>query len=284
MPLALAAACLALAAPPGAERPDEPAPFHAYWLTGRAGPDHGYLTLLVTRGPITRPTGTPSVSPPQLFDRAGFTFQTYGKDSFWAAPFQPVKAFGAPDAAAKTVTLDGADYSYEPCPLADVVRLLDKPWGTLLLHRGPPPLDGATQTAKAFRSLLVEQMGGGPVYLHWFAPEYPGGKFVPKRLLTVRVAPGAEIDAGAGEPGHPDCNLRGRVEARGGTFAVKLEGQYQSSTLRFEGEYPLGRAFDAGAGTLGSAVTTTRCILSRSRDWAEAAKQAAAAAAAAAAP
>jgi hypothetical protein len=54
--------------------------------------------------------------------------------------------------------IDGISYAYEPCPLTDLLRLLDKPEGTLPIHRREAPLAGAEVTARAFRLLLLEQM------------------------------------------------------------------------------------------------------------------------------
>jgi hypothetical protein len=134
-------------------------PYRAYWLTGPVvrGESREYLWLLVTRGPIEDLAGAKK-RPALLFDDLAFTFRTYQKDSLWSDPFRPVQQFGPVSREANTAVLDGVTYKYESCPLKDVVRLLEKPLGTIPVHRGPHPLAGAEQTAKAFRLLLVEQM------------------------------------------------------------------------------------------------------------------------------
>lgn len=85
-------------------------------------------------------------------------FETYRRDSLWAHPFRCVERIGAVDPAARSAVIDGAVYTYEPCPLTDVVRLLDRPLGTLPVGRRALPLAGAAQTARAFRLLLREQV------------------------------------------------------------------------------------------------------------------------------
>jgi hypothetical protein len=89
------------------------------------------------------------------------TFRTYQRDSLYGDPFRCVREFGAVDAAAKTAVVDGTTYQYEPSPLGDVVRLLERPLGTIPIHRREDPLAGAAQTAKAFRLLLREQLQPG---------------------------------------------------------------------------------------------------------------------------
>lgn len=134
------------------------APFRAYWLMA---PDEGkraeYQHLLVTHGAIEELAGHSTWSPFPL-DNMAMTFRTYKRDSLWDKPFLGIKVFGAIDAASKTAVVDGASYLYEPCPLADVVKLLDKPLGSLPISRISDPLQGAEHTAKAFRLLLEEQM------------------------------------------------------------------------------------------------------------------------------
>lgn len=150
------------------DKPDEPAKpikpiprddrYQAYWLVAPATGDRTeYQRLLVTRGPIEQLAGVKSGSK-LLFDNAAMTFQTYKRDSLWEDPFRSVQQFGAVDAKAKTAVVDGSTYLYEPCPLEDVVGLLEKPEGTIPIHRRVHPLSGAEQTTKAFRLLLQEQM------------------------------------------------------------------------------------------------------------------------------
>lgn len=133
--------------------------YQAYWLMV---PDKGertqYQRVLVTRRPVEKLAGFNSTGfNSLLLDNIAMTFQTYQRDSLWSHPFQCVQQFGAVDATAKTVIVDGTTYLYESCQLEVVVRLLKNPLGTIPLHRQVHPLSGAEQTAKAFRLLLEEQ-------------------------------------------------------------------------------------------------------------------------------
>ena len=134
------------------------APFRAYWLMA---PDDGKRTehqhLLVTHGVIEDLAEHRAWST-FPFDNMAMTFRTYKRDSLWNEPFFCVKVFGAIDATSKTAVVDGATRQYEPCPLTEVVRLLEKPTGSLSVSRISDPLQGANQTAKAFRLLLEEQL------------------------------------------------------------------------------------------------------------------------------
>jgi hypothetical protein len=154
--IALAVLATAVAAAPAPRAFGPSTLYRAYWLVG---PDkrRDYLTLMVSPWPVEELAGHTRRSQ-WLFDNTVMTFQTYERDSLWDVPFKPVGQVGAVDPKAKTVVLDGVSYTYEPGELKDVVRLLEKPLGTIPLHRPYHPLRGAEQTARAFRLLLLEQM------------------------------------------------------------------------------------------------------------------------------
>lgn len=128
--------------------------YHAYWLTTKG--EGEYLKLLVTRWPIENLHGYKALSV-LPFDNVAMTFQTYKRDSLWGNPFVCVKRFGTVDTTAKSVVVDGTTYTYDLCPVKDVINLFEKPEGTLKIHRREHPLAGAEQTAKAFLALLKEQ-------------------------------------------------------------------------------------------------------------------------------
>lgn len=133
------------------------ASFHAYWATTKDQEKSQYQFLLITHGPLEDLAGHTAWSKHPL-DNMAFTFQTYGRDSFWSAPFTCVQKFGAIDAKARTVEIDGVAYVYEECPLEKVAAMLDKPEGTRRISRRENPLHEAELTAKAFRLLLMEQL------------------------------------------------------------------------------------------------------------------------------
>jgi hypothetical protein len=133
------------------------APYQAYWLSPAKGGEPDYPFLLVTHGPVEDLAGHEAWSA-LPFDNMAMTFKTYKRDSLWDHPFVCVQKFGEVDAKAKSVVVDKVTYAYEPCPLRDVVRLLENPDGTIAIHRRVIPLYGAEATAKAFRFLLQEQL------------------------------------------------------------------------------------------------------------------------------
>lgn len=134
------------------------APFLAYWLMAKeAGNRADYPLLLVTHGPLEDLAGHQAWSH-HPFDNMAMTFRSYRRNSLWDAPFLCVKRFGAIDTTSKTAVVDGSTYLYEACPLQDVVKLLEKPLGTLPISRRVDPLEGAEQTAKAFQLLLKLQL------------------------------------------------------------------------------------------------------------------------------
>src|SRR5450432_4787580 len=119
------------------------APYQAYWLMPpRKGKKAEYQTLLIAHGPIEALAGHKTWSN-LPFDNMAMTFQTYRRDSFWDEPFHNVQQFGDVDAKATTTVVDGTTFSYEPCPLQDVVKLLEKPLGAIPIHRRVSPLSGA---------------------------------------------------------------------------------------------------------------------------------------------
>lgn len=133
------------------------APFHAYWATAKDQEKSQYQFLLITHGPLEDLAGHTAWSKHPL-DNMAFTFKTYGRDSFWSAPFTCVQEFGAIDAKAKSAEIDGATYAFEECPLEKVTAMLNNPDGTKPIARIENQLHGAEQTAKAFRLLLMEQL------------------------------------------------------------------------------------------------------------------------------
>jgi hypothetical protein len=133
------------------------APFHAYWAMSKVHEKTKYQVLLVTHGPIEDLAWHTAWSKFPL-DNMAVTFQTYGRDSFWSEPFVCVQKFGAVDTTAKSLEMDGVTCVYEECPIERVVAMLDKPEGTLPIHRRENPLQGAENTARAFRLLLLDQL------------------------------------------------------------------------------------------------------------------------------
>ena len=146
--------------------------YHAYWLTRQPpAPGGEYLELLVSRLPIDRLVAesvglefvfnkAPDRQPP-LLDALALTIATYEKDSVWNGDGVPLKALRSiRDFRPKerAVSVNGKTYRYEECPLADVVRLLERPEGTKPIHRIHAPLGGYEQTARALRLLLREQL------------------------------------------------------------------------------------------------------------------------------
>ena len=133
--------------------------YHAYWL--EEVPISGsYKYLLVTRGPIEDAPLLPGPHTHPL-DAEAMTFLTYARDSLWRDPFSTVAiTTGDRDAMSLLMGKRGKMYHYEECPLEAVITLLERPLGTIMISRlVNHPLHGWEQTARAFRFLLLEQIG-----------------------------------------------------------------------------------------------------------------------------
>ncbi len=156
----------------------------AYWLASHP-PDpksHEYEPLLlITRMPIEvlarHVERWPDSAPPdellekkqsgkktwtvQLLDGLALTIETHHKDSIWNPDGHPIKHLQSISKVRwqdREAIVNGKNYRYEVCPLADVIRLLDRPEGTMPIHRLHGPLTGYEQTAKALSLLLREQL------------------------------------------------------------------------------------------------------------------------------
>lgn len=142
---------------------DDPPAYRAYWLAPAGERAATYQRLLVTIGPIEDLSGRRldmhrSPARPLVFDHPALGFATVGRDSLWEDPFRCIPALGIVDPAARTAEMEGVVYAYEPCPLAEVLRLLEKPLGSGTAHRRIHPLAGAERTAQLFADLLRAQL------------------------------------------------------------------------------------------------------------------------------
>jgi hypothetical protein len=148
----------------------------AYWLT-REPPDPNRSeyepVLLLARYPIEQLARlfqgfTPKeiadfLQKRDTLDAPALTIETYKKDSIWNAdgwPFKKLQSVGEVNDKQGTVMVNGKKYRFEPCPIKDVVYLLEHPEGKLPVHRIHPPVAGTVQavTGRALLLLLKEQL------------------------------------------------------------------------------------------------------------------------------
>lgn len=159
--------------------PRRPAPaegkYVAYWLAPHpAGANEAeYPVLLLARLPMDELAEhvtllgllkKKSEQQPPLLEAPALAVVTYKKDSIWNAdgvPFKPVRSVADLRPDVRKVTVNGTAYRYEACPVKEVVRLLERPEGTVHIHRIHSPLAGARQTARALLLLLKEQLASG---------------------------------------------------------------------------------------------------------------------------
>jgi hypothetical protein len=212
-----------------ADAPDakRPAPagekYAAYWLTTSPVKDRGeYPVLLLARLPIEELAahaaglnhlyGKKPEEQPPLLDAPALTITTYRKDSIWNADRAPLKAVRSVEnfrPKSREVTVNGVAYTYEDCPLTDVVRLLERPEGTKSLHRLHAPLSGAKQTARALLLVLKDDLEG--------PKPLPGGRApLAERVKACKGAVVATLqEIGTpelGPPGAADYKAKWRVE------------------------------------------------------------------------
>lgn len=142
-----------------------PAPeekYSAYWLIrDDQSSKAGYVPLLVTRQPLEQLADLKQDEKRPLADATALTVITYKKDSLWNVdrrPFKVVKTITKVDAKAREITLDGATYRLEEAALKDVLRLVEKPEGTMPIHRIHAPLAGAEEFAAVLKERLKKQL------------------------------------------------------------------------------------------------------------------------------
>jgi hypothetical protein len=113
--------------------------YAAYWLTNKALGQYGKLVL--SRRPLT---DLPSFSPPTnqtVLDCDAVIVTTYAKDSIWSIDRKPFKPLtGVQEVETNSLVVKGERFACTPADLADVLRLLRNPEGTIPIHRidGPP--------------------------------------------------------------------------------------------------------------------------------------------------
>ena len=154
----LAHACQVAFAAPATQPATTTSVYHAYWLTETA-PHGEYVDLLISKEPIPRLAEV-------LPDASATVVTTYAKDSIWnrdGHPFRPVESFKMVDDAKQMASMNGKEYRLETAPLRDVVALLEKPNGTLPVHRIRPPLAGAEDSTKQLLARLKDQLSAEAV-------------------------------------------------------------------------------------------------------------------------
>ena len=143
--IALAAGAMSVAPAPAGEAGVAP---HAYYLFLAGAPqscEDCYVPLLITQRPLE------DVS--SLGRDGAVLITTYERDSIWKVERGVALAAAAVSAAERVVRVRGRRYRYQEITPVEVLRLLEKPEGTIPIHRTAPIPDKRSleDLAGAFR-------------------------------------------------------------------------------------------------------------------------------------
>jgi len=130
--------------------------YEAYWLTNKA---HGeYVKLVLTRRPLSDlPTFSPSTNQP-VSDCDAVIATTYARDSIWNVDQMPFKPLvGVEKVASNSIVISGETFACTQANLADVLRLLRNPMGTIQIHRIYGPLSGQEEPVRILAERLERQ-------------------------------------------------------------------------------------------------------------------------------
>jgi hypothetical protein len=134
--------------------------YEAYWLTNKA---HGeYVKLVLTRRPLSDlPTFSPPTNQP-VSDCDAVIVTTYARDSIWNVDRKPFKPLmGVEKVEAHSIVISGETFTWTQADLADVVRLLRNPMGTIQIHRIHWPLSGQEEPVRTLAERLERQIAEG---------------------------------------------------------------------------------------------------------------------------
>ena len=94
-----------------------------------------------------------------VLDAPAVFFETHKRDSIWNRDGLPIKVFEGHLASDQSGDLvaNGRRYKVEVATRGEVARLLNRPAGTIPLHRRYAPVGGAEKTVRALRLLLGEK-------------------------------------------------------------------------------------------------------------------------------
>ena len=133
--------------------------YEAYWLTNKA---HGeYAKLVLTRRPLSDlPTFSPSTNQP-ISDCDAVIATTYARDSIWNVDQKPFKPLaGVEKVESNSIVIGGETFACTQASLADVLRLLRNPMGTIQIHRIYGPLSGQEEPVRILAERLERQLAG----------------------------------------------------------------------------------------------------------------------------
>lgn len=95
-----------------------------------------------------------------LLDYPGIIVTTYARDSIWntdfGGPFKPLS--DVEDVGVDSITIKGKKYQYSEAKLQDVLRLLEKPEGKIVISRLMSPVAGQEAFVKALTLKIRRQV------------------------------------------------------------------------------------------------------------------------------
>jgi len=131
--------------------------YQAYWLTNKALGE--YVKLVLTRRPLPDLPAFSSTTDQPVSDCDAVIVTTYARDSVWnidREPFRPL--MGVEKVETNSIVIKGEKFICTQANLADVLRLLRNPMGTIPIQRIYGPLSGQEEAVRILASRLEQQL------------------------------------------------------------------------------------------------------------------------------
>ena len=108
---------------------------------------------------VRKQIGDPKSEVIYILDQPAFFLVTHNRDSIWNSDRRPIKPLYCRmvEGNAGEIIFNERRYKITPAETADVIRLLQRPEGTVPLHRTHAPIVGAERTIRALLLLLNDQ-------------------------------------------------------------------------------------------------------------------------------
>lgn len=132
--------------------------YYLYWLMNSGLGE--YIDLLISKQPIEQLVSANLHKTESLSDSLAIVVRTYMKDSLWnydGRPFKSVTSILNIEVEKKTIVINQIKYLYVSAELPDIIKLFEKPEGTIKIHRIYSPFSGAEEFAKELLEQLKKQ-------------------------------------------------------------------------------------------------------------------------------
>lgn len=144
--------------------------FHAYWLVPIKDPSSSYVDLLITSLPIDKVgfsvlRSVVGKGTGDLLALPAIWVRTYQRDSLWNTdfcPFKPAYKVTGVSIHDHTLTWQNKRHRYEETTRDKLIQLLEKPTGTVPIHRMYGPIAGAETLVTELLLLLTRSQDRRP--------------------------------------------------------------------------------------------------------------------------